>query len=115
MSRRPPKIPQHATHRCPITSQEIVALQSLHRGNANDGQQRMALSWLINMAGGAGMPTYQPGQSPDTIFMVGRRFVADAITRALLRSPQYIARLVEREAELEKLQKEDHHAVVEGS
>lgn len=97
MAKRPDRIPEHPTHRCPIRSDEITALQALHRGEADAGQQRKVLSWVMNFAAGAGMPTYQPGSSHDSIFMLGRRFVADRIILALQRSPEFIRALAQHE------------------
>ena len=65
---------------------EVVAIQALSDGVANDEQQRIALRWIIEEAGFAYQQSYFPGGEDgrrDTDFAEGRRFVANSIIKLI--------------------------------
>ena len=66
-----------------FTDSEAAAVQALAAGNANEGQQQMALKWIIEKAGFAYQQSYFPGDDGrrDTDFAEGRRFVANTIIK----------------------------------
>lgn len=58
--------------------QIAVAMQQLFLGTANEGQQKLAVEWLLVHAAGAYDQSYRgPGRAEDTAFAEGRRFVAN--------------------------------------
>lgn len=62
----------------PYTADVIIALQALGQGNANEGQQKLALNWIIQDASGAYELSYRSdadGGERETAFAEGRRFV----------------------------------------
>lgn len=63
----------------PITYGVAMALLALRDGVASDGQQKMALQWIIGEACQKMEFPYHDSDR-DTVFALGRRFVADQIT-----------------------------------
>lgn len=62
-----------------------LALKALEKGNANEGQQRMALDWIVRVASGYYETSYHsedPG-GRKTAHAEGRRLVGGAIVTAL--------------------------------
>ena len=64
---------------------DTSALQALHRGEANEDQQKRALKWIIEMAAYTYQPSYRngPDGERDTCFAEGRRFVGLEIVKML--------------------------------
>lgn len=60
---------------------DIVALQSVLRGEATPEQQRRALDWIITFAAATYDMSARPGDTHATYFAEGRRFVGNAIIK----------------------------------
>jgi len=58
---------------------DISALQALERGDADEFQQRRALSWIVYQASGMYEFNYWPNSERDTAFALGRQFVGQQI------------------------------------
>jgi hypothetical protein len=56
----------------------VAAIKALHRGEASEHQQQLALEWIVREAGGKAHFPYQANDR-DTAFALGRLFVADLI------------------------------------
>jgi hypothetical protein len=54
---------------------DVMAVKALAAGNATEGQQKRALSLIIEGIAGSYEPSYWPGSPTDTAFAEGRRFV----------------------------------------
>jgi hypothetical protein len=65
------------------TRREWRALLALQAGNASEGQQRMALKWIVEKASGYYEISFRggPDGARDTDFMEGRRFVGQQIVK----------------------------------
>jgi hypothetical protein len=65
--------------------QDIRAIKALAAGVASEGQQRIALAWIINRAAGTYDLSFRPG--PDgsrlTDFAEGKRFVGLQVVRLI--------------------------------
>ena len=61
------------------------AIKALAAGNANEGQQRRALDWIINVVCGTYDLSWRPGYEGDraTSFAEGRRFVGLQLVKQL--------------------------------
>lgn len=59
------------------------AVKALAAGNANAGQQKLALNWIINAVCGTYDLSYRPGADGDrnTTFAEGKRFVGMQIVK----------------------------------
>lgn len=70
-----------------LDEQEVRALKSLYRGDAQPHQQRLALQVLVNKFGRLSQPAFVPGDPGQSAFLAGRQFVAillmDTINRPL--------------------------------
>lgn len=69
----------------PVPKYELAdagAIQALLRGEADAGQQKRALEWIINAAAGTYEVSYVP-DSDQTIFAEGRRFVGLQIVKLM--------------------------------
>jgi len=81
--RRKPKplvaapIPQGSTP-APFTSMHASALQAVAAGNANDGQQKMALDWILKGACAINDWPYRESER-ETCIALGRHFVAQQV------------------------------------
>ena len=65
-----------------LSSGIAAAVQALAQGAANDGQQKIALKWILEEA--CGLPNWPYRDSPrDTDVELGRHFVAHQIMRAM--------------------------------
>ncbi|MCC6172066.1 MAG: hypothetical protein IT481_08560 [Gammaproteobacteria bacterium] len=62
-----------------------MALKALQAGNANSGQQQMALRWIVAAAAGTYDQPFRPGAGGDrdTAFACGRMFVGQQIVKQL--------------------------------
>jgi hypothetical protein len=67
-----------ASQAAPVTYQVAVAIKALRDGAANEGQQKMALEWIIGQACGKRYFPYHNNER-DTNFALGRLFVAEQI------------------------------------
>ncbi len=69
------------------------ALKGLNGGEADKGQQTMALAWIIReLCGTYDMP-YRPGAPGDSDFAMGKMHVGQQIVALINMSPEQIARL----------------------
>lgn len=68
-----------ASQAAPVTYQVAIALRALRDGTANEGQQKMALEWIVGDAAGKRYFPYHDNER-DTSFALGRLFVAEQIT-----------------------------------
>lgn len=60
-----------------------LAIKCLAAGNANEGQQRMALKWIVEEVCGTYDQSFRPSGDRDTVFAEGRRFVGLALVREI--------------------------------
>lgn len=78
-------------HFVPAAERHItMAIKALAAGNANDGQQRMALDWIIKVAAGTYDQTFRAdadGGERASCVMAGRRTVGLAIVREINFNP----------------------------
>lgn len=79
---KPPK-KSAAWHPAPYAKADVAALQALQAGNANEGQQKRALRWIIENAAATYDMSYRPESARDTDFAEGRRFVGNQIVKLL--------------------------------
>jgi hypothetical protein len=70
-----------ATQTRTLTKDEVIALQCLHRGEANEYQQRLALKVIVNDFSRAQDALYIPGSFDQTAFLNGRAFVGQRILK----------------------------------
>lgn len=70
---------------------DATALQALARGEADAGQQKRALDWVIKAACATYQTAFQPGMPDATAFAEGRRFAGNEIVKLLkINVPAYI-------------------------
>jgi len=69
----------------PLSKEEVQALKSLYRGDAQTHQQRLALQVIINKFGRMSQPAFVPGDPGQSAFLAGRQFVALQITDCINR------------------------------
>ena len=67
----------------PYDLADVVALQALANGIANEAQQKRALNWIIYKACGFHDLSYRPGRELDTAFKEGGKWVAHQINAVL--------------------------------
>lgn len=58
---------------------DAIAIQALANGNANEGQQKRALDWIINQCCRTYDQSYHPDNPTDTVFAEGKRYVGNHI------------------------------------
>lgn len=63
----------------PLDEPEIMAIKALASGTANDGQQRLALSVIVDKMARSGDPSFWPDSDRVSAFAAGKRFVAQQI------------------------------------
>ena len=70
---------------CPYETADVQAIQALAAGNANEGQQKRALTWIIEQASFSYQPSYWPGEDGrrNTDFAEGRRYVGLQLIKLL--------------------------------
>lgn len=75
--------------------QHAYAIRALAAGNASEGQQRLALDWIVSFAAAYDDLSYRPGVDGDreTSFHEGRRFVGAQIRRMLAFKSEELERL----------------------
>ncbi|MBA2707824.1 MAG: hypothetical protein H0U59_08490 [Gemmatimonadaceae bacterium] len=54
---------------------DVMAIKALAAGNANEGQQKRALAFIINGAASTYELSYRAESDRETVFAEGRRFV----------------------------------------
>jgi len=59
----------------PCDKADVYALKALASGEANEGQQKRALNWILNVACGVRDTTFYPDSERDSTFAAGKRFV----------------------------------------
>jgi hypothetical protein len=68
-----------AADNVPVAPIAVAAsIKALHAGEASPHQQQIALAWIVREAGGKAYFPYH-GSDRDTVFSLGRLFVADLI------------------------------------
>jgi len=63
--------------------QVIIAVQALNTGTANEGQQRLALDWIITKASRTYDLSFHPDSERGSAFAEGRRSVGLQIVKLL--------------------------------
>lgn len=74
----------------PYEDADVYAIRALAAGNANEGQQRRALDWIINHAARTYDQPFRPGGAEgarDTDFAAGRMFVGQQIVKLTKLNP----------------------------
>ena len=66
-----------------LDKQEITAIQMVYAGDANEGQQRLALYAIVNKICRAHDLLYVPGSFDESAFLSGRAYVGAEILRYL--------------------------------
>ncbi len=66
-----------------LTDEEKNAIKSTWAGEANPGQQRIAMNVIVDKLSMADFLPYQVGSFDQTVFLNGRVFVGKAIRRIL--------------------------------
>lgn len=70
--------------KCPdLVKEEHIALKELHKGTADEYQQRLALSVIVNKFSRAHDVLFIPGSSDQSVFLNGRAFVGQKILKYL--------------------------------
>lgn len=67
----------------PYTKDVLTAIRACVAGNANEGQQKQAMDWIITKAANLYDMSYRPQDSGATAFHEGRRFVGSQIVKML--------------------------------
>lgn len=75
--------PRQPWHPADWEPADATALQALARGEADSGQQRRALKWLIEKAAMTYDETFVPGSPDVSDFLAGRRSVGTQIVKLL--------------------------------
>lgn len=67
----------------PYETDDVVAIQALATGTANDDQQLRALKWIVECAAAVYQPSFHPGVDGDrlTAYAEGKRFVGHSIIK----------------------------------
>lgn len=61
----------------------LMAIRACIAGKANEGQQQMAMDWIITKASNLYDMSYREGDGAATAFAEGRRFVGNQIVKML--------------------------------
>lgn len=61
----------------------LMAIRACIAGKANDGQQKLAMDWIINAASNLYDMSYRKSDPTATSFHEGRRFVGSQIVKML--------------------------------
>lgn len=78
---RKTKVVPHAP--APYSEPEVRAIKALAQGVANEGQQKMALNWIITGAAGTYDQSFIPGEPDTTAFREGRRSVGLQVVKLI--------------------------------
>lgn len=71
------------------SNHDVAALQALARGVANEGQQKRALDYIVNVLGMTYEHTYVAGSERDSCHAQGRRYVGLQIVK-LVNMPAHL-------------------------
>ena len=63
----------------PFTLVQAEAVKAIYLGQASEYQQRIGMEWIIKSAAMIGGQSFRSGDSHDTAFGEGKRFVAQQI------------------------------------
>ena len=86
----------------PFDPADATAIQAIFDGRADEGQQRRGMRWLLESACGIHEMSYVPGDSRQTDFNEGKRFVGKQLAELLRTNvPELIERL-RRSNEIQK-------------
>lgn len=70
-------------HPAPYEEADTNAIKALAAGNANEGQQKRAIDWIINKLCGTYDLSYRPDSDRDTAFAEGKRFVGTQLVKQM--------------------------------
>lgn len=76
----------------PMDVADVVALQALFDGRADEDQQKCAIRWILDGACGVHEVSFVPDNPHMTSFNEGRRFVGKQIGEALRTDPGKLRR-----------------------
>lgn len=76
---------------------DAMALRALAAGNANEGQQRRAIHWIVRAAADTYGLSFRMGDPHGTSFAEGRRFVGTQIVKLVEMPADILAKVRERE------------------
>jgi len=76
----------------PYEAADATAIQQLEQGVAGPEMQKRALAWIVNQASGLYDQSYRPGDTHETAFAEGRRFVGNAVVKMLKLEPSKLRR-----------------------
>lgn len=71
---------------------DITAIQQIEQGKAESEMQKRALKWIIEEACKTYDMSYRPGDTHETAFHEGRRFVGNEIIKMLKLDPSKVRR-----------------------
>lgn len=71
---------------------DITAIQQLEHGEASPEMQKRALAWIVNEVCKTYDLSYRPGDTHETTFAEGRRFVGLEIVKMLKLDPSKVRR-----------------------
>ena len=69
---------------------DVSAIQQLERGEATPEMQRRALSWIVNEVCGTYDQSYREGDTHETAFAEGKRFVGNTLIKMLKIDPSKV-------------------------
>lgn len=88
------EIPENAPYLPPRANQEIAwALKGLHAGEADKGQQTMAINWIIFELARYQDMSYRPNSARDSDFAEGKRYCGAQLVRLIQMTPERISKL----------------------
>ena len=91
---KPVVIPSNASYLPPQLTQEICwALKGLNSGEADAGQQSLAISWIIQELCKTYDWPFRPESVRDTDIALGRQFCGQQLVRAINLTTDQVARL----------------------
>lgn len=76
-----------------VTQEQCWALKGLQGGDADGGQQTLALNWILYELTRIQDISYRPDSERDTAFAEGKRYCGIEIIRLLKMTPEQIAKL----------------------
>lgn len=71
---------------------DVTAIQQIERGEAEKDMQQRALKWIIEECCKTYDMSYRPGDTHETAFHEGRRFVGNEIIKMLKLDPSKLRR-----------------------
>jgi hypothetical protein len=90
----PVVLPANSPVRPPRRYQELAwALKGINTGEADRGQQTLALSWIIRELCGTYDLPYRPDSERDSAFAAGKMHVGQQIVALINMTPEQITRL----------------------